>query len=143
MDSLKKLDAVAANKIWYERLKREKACIRMNEDFRINPKLLKRNRMPAKPCTVNPSELIQAVQDGVQADVGDKELQDSIFKAAKPPQEKFRWPMTANQAIGWSWEDAAEFRKDDVKWLATHGQSELVKYTENYVMAFGKSPYAK
>jgi hypothetical protein len=45
MDSLKKLDAVAANKIWYERLKTEQKCIKINEEFRINPKLLKQNRM--------------------------------------------------------------------------------------------------
>jgi hypothetical protein len=45
MDSLKKLDAVAANKIWVERLKTEAKNIRINEEFRINPKLLKKNRM--------------------------------------------------------------------------------------------------
>ena len=49
MDALKKIDAVAANKIWAETLKRERACIRINEDFRVNPKLLKRNRLAAKP----------------------------------------------------------------------------------------------
>ena len=73
----------------------------------------------------------------------ERELQDSIFKAAKAPQEKYKWPMTANQMIGWSWKDAAEFREDDKKGLATHAQSEIVKYNENYVLAFGKSPFAR
>ena len=73
----------------------------------------------------------------------ERELQDSIFKAAKAPQEKYKWPMTANQMIGWSWKDANEFREDDKKWLATHAQSEIVKYNENYVLAFGKSPFAR
>ena len=51
--------------------------------------------------------------------------------------------MTANQAIGWDWKDAAEHRNVEKKWLATHAQSEIVKYNENYVLAFGKSPIAR
>ena len=102
---------------------------------------------PAKPCVVDPTELIAAVdkprKSRDEMTEEERELQDSIFKAAKPPQKKYKWPMTAGQMIGWCWKDAEEFRKDDKKWLATHGQSELIKYNENYVLAFGKSPYAR
>lgn len=96
---------------------------------------------------MDPNELVRAVskaqpkREDMTED--ERELQDSIFKAAKAPQEKYKWPMTANQMIGWSWKDAAEFREDDKKWLATHAQSEIVKYNENYVLAFGKSPFAR
>ncbi len=105
------------------------------------------SHQPEKPCVVNPGELIKAgnaprpSRESMTEE--ERELQDSIFKAAKAPQEKYKWPMTAGQMIGWNWKQAEEFRADDKKWLATHGQSELVKYNENYVLAFGKSPYAK
>lgn len=102
---------------------------------------------PEKPCVVDPGELVRGVEKAQpkREDMTEeeRELQDSIFKAAKAPQEKYKWPMTANQMIGWSWKDANEFREDDKKWLATHAQSEIVKYNENYVLAFGKSPFAR
>lgn len=60
MDSLKKLDAVAANKIWVERLKTEAKNIRINEEFRINPKLLKKNRMVR--TTIHTLGFLQASQ---------------------------------------------------------------------------------
>jgi len=146
MDSLAKLDPVAANRIWSDRLKLERKSIRVNEDFRINPKLLKKNRISDPPHRTDPGKMIAAAEN-VNRDAAmseeDKELTDSIFKSAKPPQEKFRWPMTAGQAIGWDWKDAAEHRAVEKKWLATHAQSELVKYNENYVLAFGKSPFAR
>ena len=145
MDSLAKLDPVAANRIWSDRLKLERKSIRVNEDFRINPKLLKKNRIAPPPHTTNPQNLIAKAESGAVSAQNDEdaELTDSIFKSAKPPQEKYRWPMTANQAIGWDWNDAAEHREVEKKWLATHAQSELVKYNENYVLAFGKSPFAR
>ncbi len=146
MDSLAKLDPVAANRIWSDRLKLERKSIRVNEDFRINPKLLKKNRIAPPPHTTNPQNLVAKAEArstmSAQSDE-DSELTESIFKSAKPPQEKYRWPMTANQAIGWDWKDAAEHRNVEKKWLATHAQSEIVKYNENYVLAFGKSPFAR
>ena len=150
MDSLAKLDPVAANRIWSDRLKLERKSIRVNEDFRINPKLLKKNRIAPPPHTTNPQELLERARTSTigsqsvsEEKDDDAELTESIFKSSKPPQEKFRWPMTANQAIGWDWKDAAEHRQVEKKWLATHSQSELVKYNENYVLAFGKSPFAR
>jgi hypothetical protein len=54
MDALKKLNPVAASKIWHERMKTEKKCMRINEDFRINPKQLKRNRMVSQVVLLVP-----------------------------------------------------------------------------------------
>ena len=143
MDALKKMDAVAANKIWAETLKREKACIRINEDFRVNPKLLKRNRLPKNPTKSNPFELVETANSEEAKDpYHDPQLKKSIEQAQLPPQKKYRWPMTSAQMLGWSWKEGMEDHADSRKWLATHKQSEIVKYAENYCLAFGKSPYA-
>lgn len=138
-------DPVQAAKVWEETLKREKACQRINEEFKINAKLLRKNQLTSKPEQQNPSKMMELIRNQNPDDDlgGDMELREAIAKGLQMPQEKFPWPMTSQMELGWQWKDGMEDHAADRKYLATHKRSEIVKYVESYSMAFGKSPYAR
>lgn len=138
-------DPVQAAKVWEETLKREAACQKISEEFRINAKLLRKNQLTTKPTKQNPSTMMELIHSqDPNDDLGDdQELREAIAKGMQAPQEKFPWPMTSQMELGWQWKEGMEDHAASRKYLATHKQSEIVKYVESYAMAFGKSPYAK
>jgi|EP00505_MAST-04D_sp_SCG-Rhode-Island_P001499 hypothetical protein len=136
---------VQANQIWSETLKKENKSLKFSENFRVNPKAIALSTVTPKPQSVNPFALAEKLRttDPSQDSAADPEVEKIMKEAARPPQEKYKFPQTGGQAIGWSWKDGVEEYEIDRKWRATHAQSEIVSYVDNYVLSFGKSPYCK
>ncbi len=55
-----KFDQVALNSIWREHIKKERAILKLNDEFRLNPKALTANMITEKP-NVPPERLGYAV----------------------------------------------------------------------------------
>ena len=145
MDLGSHFNPVQANQIWAETLKKENACLKFSENFRVNPKAISRATVPPKPCHVDPFALAEKLRttDPSQDSAADPEIEKIMKASMRPPQEKFKFPMTGSQRIGWSWKVGNENFKKDQKWRAVHKQSDIVSYADNYVLSFGKSPYCK
>ena len=138
-----KFDAVSRDFIMREMLKRENACMKISENFNLNPKTLELNTYPLKPSQMDPYKLQQLLRNtNADDDCTDPELKEKLQRASMMPQEKNRFPMTASQTVGWFWKEGREDRKKDMKWFQPLNRSEEVKYAEAYVMMTGKSPYA-
>ena len=101
--------------------------------------------MPPKPCQVDPFALAEKLRttDPSQDSAADPEIEEIMKASMRPPQEKFKFPMTGSQKIGWAWKVGNDNFKKDRKWRAVHKQSDIVSYVDNYVLSFGKSPYCK
>eukprot|EP00961_Rhodomonas_salina_P158547 2133917-Rhodomonas_salina.2 len=56
-----KFDQVAINSIWREHIKKERAILKLNDKFRLNPKALTANMITEKP-NVAPERLGYTVQ---------------------------------------------------------------------------------
>ena len=145
MDLGSQFNPVQANQIWAETLKKENACLKFSENFRVNPKAIALSTITPKPCTVDPFALAEklATTDPSQDSAADPEVEEIMKASSRPPQEKYKFPMTGAQEVGWAWKAGVEEFEKDRKWRATHAQSEIVSYVDNYVLSFGKSPYAK
>jgi hypothetical protein len=65
-----------------------------------------------------------------------KKLKETIIEAQKPPQEKYRAPLTSAQEVGWFYREA---EKDPFRATAT--TCEEVKYATRYYESFHTGPY--
>ena len=110
MDLGSNFNPVQANQIWAETLKKEKACLKFSENFRVNPQAISRATIPPKPCQVDPFALAEKLRttDPSQDSAADPEIEEIMKASMRPPQEKFKFPMTGAQRIGWSWKTGNE-----------------------------------
>jgi len=135
-----KFNAVAKNQIWAECVRREtKGLPKLEGKFSVNPNKLV--YMPLKPTQLNPYELQKTLDSGSEAHM-DPELSKKIEDSRKTPQEKSKWPMTANQRIGWLWKEGVKEHEDDKKWSQSLSSCAETRYAKAYVMMSGKSPFA-
>lgn len=124
-------------------IEREKRTQSISSEFHINPSSIAKNRVPKKPMAYNPFELTEMLRNEEKCKAhSDPELQRLIEESNQLPTEKYKWPMTANQVIGWQADEGVEEYKKDKKWSSSLNKCEEVKYAESYVMMSGKSPYA-
>ena len=66
---------------------------------------ISRATVPPKPCQVDPFALAEKLRttDPSQDSAADPEIEQIMKASMRPPQEKFKFPMTGSQTIGWSW----------------------------------------
>ena len=103
MDLGSHFNPVQANQIWAETLKKEKACLKFSENFRVNPKAISRATVPPKPCQVDPFALAEKLRttDPSQDSAADPEIEQIMKASMRPPQESlnFLWPAL-KQLVG-------------------------------------------
>lgn len=138
-----KFDPVSRDFIQREMLKKENECIKLSENFSINPKTLHLQTYTLKPTEIDPMATLKMLANSDAAnDCSDPDLKKKLDKAAAMPQDKNKFPQTAAETIGWFWKEGREDRKLDQKWFQPLNKCEESKYAEAYAMMTGKSPYA-
>jgi len=138
-----KFDPVSRDFIQREMLKKENACIKLSENFSVNPKTLPLQTYTLKPTEIDPMATLKMLANSDAAnDCSDPDLKKKLDKAAAMPQDKNKFPQTAAETIGWFWKEGREDRKLDEKWFQPLNKCEESKYAEAYAMMTGKSPYA-
>lgn len=90
-------DQVAINSIWREHIKKENAILKLNDQFRLNPKQLTANMITGKP-NVDPARIGNKLEADPEMIA---ELDDILKNTKKVPTEKYEEPMTTSQQIGW------------------------------------------
>jgi len=135
-DNHKKMEfnQIAINSIWREHIKKERAILKLNEDFRLNPKQLTANMITGKP-NVDPA------REGAKLEADPEmvaELDGILKNTKKVPTEKYEEPMTTSQQIGWfSQPLMPNRRKLGIK------SCEITQYANDYSMAMGRNPFAR
>eukprot|EP00003_Mantamonas_plastica_P030078 TRINITY_DN730_c0_g1_i2.p1 TRINITY_DN730_c0_g1~~TRINITY_DN730_c0_g1_i2.p1 ORF type:complete len:144 (-),score=65.78 TRINITY_DN730_c0_g1_i2:102-533(-) len=101
-----KRNEVHQNKIWMEAIKREKASHQLVEEFVANPKSL--YSITEKPNRVNVWEEMERTEKERlgQLEEGEEEEDDTGYKeqmkqSLKTPAERYDFPLTTAQEIGW------------------------------------------
>mmetsp|Transcript_21889 Transcript_21889/g.34301 ORF Transcript_21889/g.34301 Transcript_21889/m.34301 type:complete len:148 (-) Transcript_21889:2016-2459(-) len=129
-----KFDQVAINKIFLETIKKERSIMKLNENFRLNPKQLAANIITEKP-NVDPSRAgfkLSAEPEMIA------ELDGIIKETKKVPTEKYSEPVTTSHEIGWFSEPLMKSRKKfGLK------SNEITSYADAYTQAMGRNPFAK
>eukprot|EP00500_Bicosoecida_sp_ms1_P004354 CAMPEP_0203807772 /NCGR_PEP_ID=MMETSP0115-20131106/1245_1 /ASSEMBLY_ACC=CAM_ASM_000227 /TAXON_ID=33651 /ORGANISM="Bicosoecid sp, Strain ms1" /LENGTH=195 /DNA_ID=CAMNT_0050716457 /DNA_START=25 /DNA_END=609 /DNA_ORIENTATION=+ len=123
-----KFDEVSRNQIWREFLRKEARLPPKTCKFVINPKTV-------KPLAPKPGQREPEAKDD---DPDFVSLKTTLRKAQEVPTDKFDFPATASQEIGWYW-------KDNVREKYMHARTKCTetKYAESYYAMAGTSPYAK
>lgn len=124
-------------------LRREAKQIPKEGKFTVNPNKLE--YLCQKPTQLDPVKL-QTLLDQDPAERNEteeeRELKTKIAEAQRTPQEKSKWPMTANQTLGWMWKEGLDGYAADKRWSQPLSSCAETRYAKAYVMMSGKSPYA-
>mmetsp|Transcript_41932 Transcript_41932/g.102827 ORF Transcript_41932/g.102827 Transcript_41932/m.102827 type:complete len:147 (+) Transcript_41932:105-545(+) len=127
-------DQVAINSIWREHIKKERSILKLNDQFRLNPKQLTANMITGKP-NVDPARIGAKIEADPEMIA---ELDNILKETKKVPTEKYEEPMTTSQEIGWYSKPLMPNRKKlGIK------SCEITEYANAYSMAMGRNPFAR
>eukprot|EP00284_Hemiselmis_tepida_P005549 CAMPEP_0174924874 /NCGR_PEP_ID=MMETSP1355-20121228/7540_1 /TAXON_ID=464990 /ORGANISM="Hemiselmis tepida, Strain CCMP443" /LENGTH=144 /DNA_ID=CAMNT_0016170729 /DNA_START=56 /DNA_END=490 /DNA_ORIENTATION=+ len=127
-------DQVAINSIWREHIKKERAILKLNDQFRLNPKQLTANMITGKP-NVDPARIGHKTEADPEMIA---ELDNILKDTKKVPTEKYAEPMTTSQQIGWYSKPLMRERKK-----LGISSCEITQYANDYSMAMGRNPFAR
>eukprot|EP00300_Choanocystis_sp_HF-7_P024307 c25731_g1_i1.p1 GENE.c25731_g1_i1~~c25731_g1_i1.p1 ORF type:complete len:149 (+),score=37.13 c25731_g1_i1:43-447(+) len=108
---------VDADKIVREQIKRELQAQRLTETFAFNPKT-------TFHITEKPNYVTQELYEN--DDAVDRDLLASATMVAKAPREKYDFPMTEAQEIGW--QSGTPLMKPSPRFMFRSRQSEMTKH---------------
>mmetsp|Transcript_11853 Transcript_11853/g.23691 ORF Transcript_11853/g.23691 Transcript_11853/m.23691 type:complete len:149 (+) Transcript_11853:50-496(+) len=129
-----KFDQVAINSIWREHIKKERAILKLNDKFRLNPKALTANMITEKP-NVPPERLGYTITAEPEMIA---ELDSVLKETKKVPTEKYSEPATSSQEVGWYSKTLMDGRK---KFGVSN--CEITSYANAYCQAMGRNPFAR
>ena len=130
----KNLNQVEVNAQWEEAVRKEMKGIVLNEKFDFNPKNLL--LISDKPTSVNKMGASAAANTSEEMSALSKKLE--VLTAV--PKNKYPYPMTASQEIGW--ENDTMFDVHRPKYGFNRNSYNETKFANVYVTTFHKSPFA-
>ena len=133
----RQMNAVEINACWVESIKKESKNRLLNEKFDFNPKNL--IILSDKPMANNSSSFTMNPEDTEKEMF---EMKAKLSTLAAVPKQKYNFPQTANQEIGWLNDDEDSFNKFRPKYPFNKKSCPETKYASDYVTMTKKSPYA-
>ena len=139
------------NACWRERVKHENAKACLNEQFDFNPKHCKfihhenetdlTSRLLVVAITEKPTTVKQvSKQDALTTEEELKVLKAKLDSLAQKPKQKFAYPVTSAQELGWDMD--TEFEVNRPKYKYNKALCAETSYANSYVTMSGVSPYA-
>lgn len=123
----KQMDQVTINSIFREHVKKEKQHAVLNENFDFNPKnLFAVTEKPTKDLKADDEDLTY--------------LKTKLGTLLQIPKEKFIYPMTSAQEIGWDMDTEMQTYKP--KYGVNKHQCAETKYADNFITFQARSPFA-
>eukprot|EP00744_Colponema_vietnamica_P003122 GILI01004827.1.p1 GENE.GILI01004827.1~~GILI01004827.1.p1 ORF type:complete len:146 (+),score=12.35 GILI01004827.1:74-511(+) len=123
-------NTVADNQIWVETVKKERRTHQLNENFTLNPRHLELIAEKPTASRIRTDEEPLGEQD---------ELSKSLAQVSRIPREKYPFPATSSQEIGW---DLPEAAPSAPRWDYSRSSCTETKYATAYVTMAGVSPYS-
>lgn len=132
-----KIDEVARNQIWRERLRAEYESESALTPFQLNPKTL--SSVAIKPTMTHPADFA-TIHDDPETEKIAAKLKDHL----KKPQERSSMPMTEAQRIGWLHEMAEKGIRADMqkRMFKGRGSCDVTQFADTYCTMAGCSPFA-
>ena len=130
------MNAVEINACWRESIKKESKGRQLNEKFDFNPKNL-------IILSDKPTNKVQSNLNPEDAEKEMEELKTKLSTIAAFPKQKYNFPMTQNQEIGWMNDEDDNFNKFKPKYQFNKKNCPETKYASDYVTMTKKSPYAQ
>ena len=134
-----KIDEVSRNYIWREHLVKEAKREGPLMGFQFNPATV--SSVTVKPTSVDPRDYTRP--SAVLSPEG-KMIEAKILSSEKMPQEKYEFPMTRSQEIGWLNSEAWTNGRDRLSatWYSGKGTTDVTRFADAYCTMAGCSPFA-
>ena len=123
-------DVVKDNAIFREKVRKEKKVSSLNENFDFNPK----NLVVVADKPTKKFELIDRSQDD-----NAQQLQSKLGTLTAMPKQKFQYPQTSSQEIGWDMD--TEFHNHVIKEPKGKKQCAETTYCDNFYLFQHRSPF--
>mmetsp|Transcript_7236 Transcript_7236/g.6351 ORF Transcript_7236/g.6351 Transcript_7236/m.6351 type:complete len:143 (+) Transcript_7236:51-479(+) len=130
------MNAVEVNACWVESIKKESKNRILYENFDFNPKNLV--ILTEKPHLSKAGFNVYANPEDEEREMD--ELKKKLTSLTAVPKNKYTFPLTANQEVGWDHQENLELFRP--KQPYSKKMCPETKYADNYVTMTKRSPYA-